>query len=165
MQQAAIVQHQSVRHNGDDSRRPASLSLLITGHFGDSASDSAGQAAQVGGIPSKASDMPPLLMTDDWSGTNKINDLEPLLWISNWACEMEGGREMVWEQEPLLLPNPSYWFLWVFITLYYCTTCGCRTNKSTPANCTQNPPQSRAHWDTAEGIFLAEALILLLTVI
>lgn len=99
---------------------------LITDRFGESTSDSVRWAAQVGGIPLKASNAPPLLITVHWSGTDKWLIWNPAggwetgrVWKSEaegaWDRKRERGREMVSERvserELLFPPNPSYWIL------------------------------------------------------
>lgn len=105
------------------------LSLLITDCSGESTSNSARQAAQVGGIPLKNSNVPPLLMTGHWSGTNKRLIWNPTggwatgrVWWSEVEREYETERERrkrdgarVSERELLFPPNPSYWILAVGI--------------------------------------------------
>ena len=84
-----------VMHNGDTSRQLMCLSLLITDRFGESTSDSARQAAQVGGIPLKASNVPPPVDYRALIWHEQMTDLESRWWMSDWACVMErGGRSM-----------------------------------------------------------------------
>lgn len=98
------------------------LSQLIADCFGESTSDSARRAAQVGGIPLKTSNVPPLLITEHWSGTNKGLIWNPTGgWAAGrvWCSEGEEVRDrqrkrkrgVVWVSEGELLfpPNPSYW--------------------------------------------------------
>lgn len=157
VQQAAIFQHLTVRHKGDNSRQLMCLSLLIADHFGESTSGGPARRHPVKGQAMCLSCWwhgIDITRTNYWFQTSLVDE-----WLGVCGGAMWQGES---EREPSLPPNPSYWVFGVgsHHSLPLCYLWLQNFNKSTPASHTQKHCLLLAHlWSPNEDFFLAEAFI------